>query len=245
MKKVLVFDFYAPLGHYKMPYTTTSPLTFPTPTKTSIYGLIGAIIGLDKNDYLNYFQNETTKLAIAINKKIKKTTIAQNLINTKAVSMFARMDSRKNAPRTQIRIEFLKDISYRIYVNFGTNELHNRLKDMLSFHKTKYSISMGLSECLANYNYIGEFDLIKVKDNNNFIELNSILPINLLKDNFQIKLLERDKKFLRVHLPLEMKANRELIKSGDFIIEENGKTISTSIKNYFRIEKLEQNIVLF
>ena len=245
MKKVLVFDFYAPLGHFRMPYTTTSPLTFPIPSKTSIYGLVGAIIGLDKNDYLNYFQDETTKIAISVNKKINKITIAQNLINTKNVTMFARMDSRKQAPRTQIRIEFLKNISYRIYINFETEELHSRLKSMLSFHKTKYSISMGLSECLANYNYIGEFDLIKVKDNNNFIELNSILPINLLENNSQIKLLECNKKFLRVHLPLEMKPDRELIKSGDFIVEESAKTIFTSIESYFRIEELEQNIILF
>ena len=244
MKKVLVFDFYAQLGHFKMPYTTTSPLTFPIPTKTSIYGLIGAIIGLDKNNYLNYFQNETTKIAISVNKKIKKIGIAENLINTKNVTMFARMNSKKNAPRTQIRIEFLKDVSYRLYINFENDELHSKLRKMLISHKTKYSISMGLSECLANYNYIGEFDLIKV-NNNEFIELNSILPIKLLKENSQIKLLDSDKKFLRIHLPLEMKSDRELIKSEDFIVEENGKTILTSISKYYRIEEINHNIILF
>ena len=245
MEKVLVFDFYAPLGHFKMPYTTTSPLTFPIPTKTSIYGLIGAIIGLDKDDYLNYFQNETTKIAISVNKKINKVTIAQNLINTKNVTMFARMDSRKKAPRTQIRIEFLKDVSYRIYIKFESNDLHSRLEKMLSAHKTKYSISMGLSECLANYRYIGEFDLIKIDSNVDFIGLNSILPLKLLENSTQIKLLESNKKFLKVHLPLEMKKDRELIKSGDFIVEESGKTISTSIKSYYHIKDINQNIILF
>ena len=245
MKKVLVFDFYAPLGHFKMPYTTTSPLTFPVPPKTAVYGIIGAIIGLDKNEYLEYFQDKSLKTAIGINKKIKKTGISQNLINTKVVKMFARMNSRKNPPRTQIRIEFLKDVSYRIYLTWENKDLYEKLKNMLSFHKSVYSLSMGLSECLANYSYIGEFEAEEVTSNESYIELNSILPIDLLKDNHQIKILEKGKKFLRVHLPTEMKSNRELTGTRDFIVEENGKTILTSISNYWHIKSVKENIVFF
>ena len=48
MKKVLVFDIWSEYGHFKKPYTTTSPLTFSIPSRTALTGIIGAILGIEK-----------------------------------------------------------------------------------------------------------------------------------------------------------------------------------------------------
>ena len=46
--KVLVFDIYGDLAHFRKFYTTSSPLTFPFPPPSTIKGMLGAIIGVDK-----------------------------------------------------------------------------------------------------------------------------------------------------------------------------------------------------
>ena len=52
--KILVFDIWGDYAHFKKIYATTSALTYVIPTKPSIYGYIGSIVGREKfdNDYL-------------------------------------------------------------------------------------------------------------------------------------------------------------------------------------------------
>ena len=151
MDKVLVFDIAADYAHFKKYYTTTSPLTFAIPPKTTLYGLIGAVLGLDKEVYLNQFQPGDCQIGIKIKKPITKTRISLNLINTKNATLMSRIENR-----TQIRTEYLKNVEYRIYFHHKNNELYKNLKKQLKEHKAVYSISLGLSENLANFKFIGE-----------------------------------------------------------------------------------------
>ena len=43
--KCLVFDIKGDYGHFKKYYTTSSPLTFSIPPRTTVSGMIGALIG--------------------------------------------------------------------------------------------------------------------------------------------------------------------------------------------------------
>jgi len=242
--KILVFDISASYGHFRVPYTVTSPVTLPVPSKTALYGILGAVLGMDKSSYLNHFQDGSCKVAIGIKKPIKKIQISENLINTKNVAFFARMNSRKKAPHTQIRYEFLKDSEYRIYIHMYDEELFNRLEQLLKHHKSTYSISFGLSECLANYKFIGSFEAYLVKGND-FVEFSSILPLNNISSGSSLSLVDSDKKYIRFHMPLEMKPDRELVKTGDFITEVNAKTIKAKLSSYYTLDTLNENISLF
>ncbi len=72
------------LPHFRRFYTTTSPFLFLF-LRTALCVLIGAIIGLEKedNDYLNYFSTESAHIALKLLNPIKKAIIAENLIDTK------------------------------------------------------------------------------------------------------------------------------------------------------------------
>lgn len=243
--KILVFDLSASYGHFRVPYTVTSPITLPAPSKTALYGILGAILGLDKLNYLNYFQDGKCKIAIGVRKPIKKVQISENLINTKNVTLFARMNSCKKAPHTQIRYEFLKDSEYRIYVHICNEEIFSRLEQLLEHHKSIYTISFGLSELLANYKFIGFFNARSVENSDDFVEFSSILPLDYISSNSDLSLVDSGKKYIRFHMPLEMKPDRELIKTGDFIMEVNGKKIKARLNNYYSVNDLNENIVLF
>lgn len=241
--KTIVFDIWGDLGHFRVPYTTSSPITFPIPTKTALYGIVGAILGYEKNQYIEKFNQGNWKFSISIRNKIQTFYIPENMINTKEVKWFARMPRGKSC-RTQVNMEFVKDPHYRIYVTSeNTNEL-GRLEHLLKEHKSIYTVSLGISECIANFRYIGMFQAVE-KQGKEFTEIDSIIPIECLESNDEIDFLNEGTKYLRIHIPLEMKPDRELIKSGDFILEANGKPIRAKLKTYYRIEELNENFVWF
>jgi CRISPR-associated protein Cas5h len=244
---VLVFDLFADFGHFKVPYTTTSPLTLPVPSRTAVYGIIGAVVGLDKKEYLSYFQGEDCKMALGVKRPVKKIRIAQNLINTKNVNetfMFARMNTRKAAPHSPTRIEFLKEPGYRVYLHHREREIFEKLCRQLENHHTVYTISLGISECLANFEYIGLFNAKSIENNKEFVEFDSIIPLQRLSAPGDLD-LDGENYLIRVHLPLEMKSDRELIKTGDFLIEANGNKIKVRLPSYHRIDFLNENIIFF
>lgn len=246
---IVIFDIWADYGHFKMPYTTTSPMTLPVPPKTTVYGIISAILGFDKHSYLENFQNEICKIAIALKSPYKKTYITENLINSKkevGVKLFSRYENKPGVnPHTQIKIEFLKDAKFRLYITHENSDILNALNDYLKNHKSKYTVSLGLSECLANFEYIGHFNATPNMKTDKFVEINSILPLNTLTSKNDLNILVENRKYLKSRLPLEFSTKRELLKSGDFIFEVSGFTIKARPEIYYSIIKLNENIILF
>ena len=47
-KEILIFDISSEYGHFRKFNTTTSPLTYSIPTRTAVVGIIGAILGLER-----------------------------------------------------------------------------------------------------------------------------------------------------------------------------------------------------
>lgn len=240
MDKVLVFDIWGEYAHFKKYYTTTSPLTFSIPPKTTIYGMIGAILGLKKDEYLDYFQKGKCKVGIQIKNPIKKTRINLNLIDTKKAKLMSRIDTR-----TQIKTEFLKDVKYRIYFYHNDNMIYNRLKGYLENHKTVYSLSLGLSENLADFKFIGEHDIDKVIDNDKWVELTTALRLdddNLAKGDIDFSQSKRE--YFSDKIAAEMESDRQVIDYAKVVFERQGKSIKARPDTYYQLETGE-NCFLF
>ena len=47
-KELLIFDIRGEYGHFRKYNTTTSPLTYSIPTRTAIAGILGAILGMER-----------------------------------------------------------------------------------------------------------------------------------------------------------------------------------------------------
>lgn len=222
--KVLVFDIWGDFGHFKKFYTTSSPLTFSVPPPTSVYGMFGAILGFGKDEYLNYTNGKTTKLAIQILNPIKKTRMTINLIDTKNSNSFHLIKSR-----TQIKTEFLKNPSYRFYVNINNEDLFNKLIQKVKNKETYYTLSLGLANLLANFKYIGVFEA-KSTDNADFVN-SAILSKNV--ENIEV---EEGKKYFKEKLPIDMNQNREVLRYEDVIMELNGQKLEGSFKKCYKVK---------
>lgn len=239
MNKLICFDIWADYAHFKKYYTTTSPLTFSIPPKTSIYGIIGAILGLDKNEYLNYFQPGACQIGIRIKKPIKKTRINLNFVDTKTATKMSRIKTR-----TQIKTEFLKDISYRIYFQHQNQELLQKLYDYIKAHKTVYSISLGLSENLANFNFVNEYEYEEINDNEEWINIVTALMIGNYLKRGDIDFNEEGKEYFSDKVALEMKPDREVVNYAQVVYERNGQSIKAKPSKYCQLENGEKCFLL-
>lgn len=227
--KVLVFDVWGEFGHFRKHYTTTSPLTYSIPPRTAIAGMIGAIEGFGKDEYLQYFSKEKANITVKISSPIKKTRIAENLIDTKIAPLMSRIKTR-----TQIRFEVLKDVKYRVYISHSSEEVYNKLYSMLKEHKSVYTLCLGLSEHIANYEFIGEMEAVsELSDSER--EIHSVIPEKeLIKIRF-----EEGKEYFSETIPIEMLPNREVIEYGKVLFERNAKCILASANSLWRLENGE------
>ncbi len=229
--RALVFDIWAEYAHMKKYYTTTSPLTFSIPPKTVVYGILGAILGLDKGDYLNYFQKQCM-VGIQILSPIKKVRLGLNLINTKASKA---QQWNKIAERTQIRTEYLKNPAYRLYIRHVDEELYYKLRDYLQRHISMYTISLGLSENLANFSFVGDFELNEVTNNTQMVEISTVFRIDDTIQKGDIDFSEKGKEYFSDRIALEMKPDREVVDYGQVVFERHGKPIRAKPGQYYTL----------
>ncbi len=242
--KVLVFDIWADYAHFRRFYTTTSPLTFPIPPRTALCGLIGAMIGMEKenNDYLKHFTIDKAFIGLRLLNPVKKVMIAENLIHTKNAKGIG---MNLIAERCQIGFEFLKDPKYRIYFYHTDKDVYHKMKENLKLHKSVYTPCFGLSENIANFKFIGEFEIENHIPNGRYVQIHSILPSEKIVDkegvNFNLA-----GEYFSTRVPVEMNQERIIKKYSDILFERNGRPIEAKLSSqYWTINHGEKESFVF
>lgn len=218
--KTVVFDIYGDLGHFKKFYTTSSPLTFSFPPPPTVKGMLGAIIGADKENYLQVFSHEKCKLAIRILSPISKIRMGLNHINTKG-NYWVPIKKGTHEARTQIRTEFVKNPAYRIYVSHADTKVFGKLVENIMAHKTVFTLSLGLSELLADFRFVGVKEL--VQSDKGYKEIVTVIPMNMIED-YGID-FEQGKKYFKEKIAIEMSPERIVERYEDVLFEVQGKPI--------------------
>lgn len=244
IKQVLIFDVWGYYAHFRRFYTTTSPLTFPIPPRTALCGLIGAIIGKEKedNEYLKYFTLNEASIGLRLLKPVKKEIIAENLIHTKNAKG---PGMNLITERTQINFEFLKDQKYRIYFHHTDEDIYQQLKENLIKHKSVYTPCLGLSENIANFEFVGEFK-VKSETTGEYVQINSVLPTEKIAEKQGIN-FNFEGEYFSIRVPIELNLDRIVTKYSDIFFERTGKPVEAKlISPYWSIDyigKTNENIV--
>ena len=240
--RVVVFDIWGELAHFRRFFTTSSPLTFSFPPPPTVRGMVGALLGFSKDEYIEV----TNRLSVGISllSPIKKIRFGLNLIFTKGSggkfepTLFKdKKGDKSKTLRTQVRAEFLKDVKYRIYLA-GDDELLDSLLKYLPYHKTEYTVSLGLSECLADFEFVGEFEAEPVREADS---VRSVIPADSIKNlDFKIPV-----KLAKERIPVFMNSDRVVLKYENVVFETTGREIKGSFRNVLGIRELRENIYLF
>lgn len=231
--KVLCFELFGDYAQFRKFFTNMSPLSFSIPPKTVLMGIIGAMLGVDKAENPEYFTPQDSFLALRLINPVKKTRIAHNYLQVKSMKHF--FDYKKHKPTN---VEFLKDVRYRLYFSCQDEDKYQKLKSKLEQHHSHYTISLGISGCLANYEYLGEYELELMEPKTDTL-LHSVIPTESIEE----LIMDEPLNLQKVVMPTFMNNNREVQSYDELLFEQNGKPISIKLKDdYYKVKTLNDVI---
>lgn len=157
----LIFKYSGRIGHFLRAEANVSAPTYPVPPRTVVLGLIGAILGLNKDEP----QVLLDDAKIALSGKIPCThwhTIKLRKDPPAALPTIvkANVKTEKNtAPEKPalIRQEWLCQPMFTIYAALP-EPYHDELHDRLKARRWHFNPCMGLSEMMADVELLDDFD---------------------------------------------------------------------------------------
>jgi CRISPR-associated protein Cas5h len=198
--KTLIFTAKSDYARFRCPYTTTSALTFLTIHPVAARGLIGAVLGIEYEQLYDYTKD--IKIGIQVLNPIYKDTQSFNLT--------AQANNNK-AANFQSRIQFLRDVKYRIFVSCTEKKLI-QLKNTLKNRSYIFTSYLGCSEYIAKLEYEDMLDTIS-------FETNTVDTV-ITRDKVDISTID-DTTIFMDRIPVENSNTREYTKYSDIIISIN------------------------
>jgi len=149
----VAFEISSEIALFRKPYTTTSVLSYAFPPPTTIAGIISSILGLKNN-------SEKKGSNAYYWEKMKGSRVAIQICNP--VSFFCQglnqINFKKNMKvHTQINTEFIREPSYRIFLQGSLEEELARQLEIGSV----YTPYLGTACAISNIKDLGAFPYAK------------------------------------------------------------------------------------
>lgn len=211
---VLVFRIKGPYAHFRRVYTTTSASSYSFPTRTAILGIIGAIIGIERKaraEHLKYLKD--LDVTTSLEKPVNKMRIPLNY------------QSIKESGRIQIPLEVIKNPSYLIFVK--EFEYYEKLKNFLENKETVFTPYLGISEFIASFEYVGEYEL---KEAPLPCEVSSVIPSSKVKIEPESGVL-----YVKERATRSMDEKRNYLEHETYILRKDAKPIRVTEGKVFSV----------
>jgi len=180
--KSIVFTAGSSYARFRCPHTTTSALTFMTIHPVAVKGLIGAVMGIDYGDLYNFTKD--IRIGIQVLNPVYKDMQSFNLVA---------MVKNNGAANFQSRVQFLRDVKYRLFVA-GMGEKLQEFENVLKTKQYIFTPYLGCSEHIAKLNFEGVYDIIPTDEQDSdtivpkeFAVLDDENDIQVLVDRIPVK----------------------------------------------------------
>lgn len=227
-REFVIFDVASDMAHFRRQYAITTALTYPIPPRTALCGLVGAVLGLPKNESLTSFQDSEAVFGLQILNPLRTGYVSINLVDTKQNPTFR---LKAVNPRTTVRYEVLRQPRYRIMFSHPT--LGRQLLASLKHEESCYTPCLGLAWMIA---WLGDEVQIaeaeEVFDDKAHREF--VSPVR--SDDLQSEIAwNADGIYQRVRLPAVMQPSREVTRYEAYVVDTTGHSIRASLKAYWRV----------
>lgn len=182
--KCLSFTISGQWGHFRKIEGNIVKGTYKIIPRTTLSGLVAAILGLPRNSYYDLFTPENSMIAIEPKSRLRTINMAINSLSTQKEKLntvnkgrklkISFPDAREN--RQRHIYEVLVNPSYRVDIWLDNNEMYDKLRSCLEKGKSTYTPSLGISEHLATITYHGEFQPETIETQTGSTEIDSVVP---------------------------------------------------------------------
>lgn len=222
-----IFDVASDMAHFRRQYAITTALTYLIPPRTALCGLVGAVLGLPKNESLAHFQDRDAVFGLRIIAPLRTGHVSVNLIDTKQNPSFR---PKAVNPRTTMRYEVVRHPRYRVM--FSHPQLARDLVKALKNQESSYTPCLGLAWMIAWFEggaQIAEAEEVRGDT--------AILPFvsPVRSDDLQGEVRwNPDGVYQRVRMPAEMQQDRQVTRYESYIIDTTGRPIQASLNVHWK-----------
>lgn len=172
---LVVFDISSSFGYFRKSFTTTNALTHSVIPRSTVEGLIGAIIGLSSDEYPELLKE--CKIAVQILSEVRKMNFKEKNIHPDwldKIPLYLENKTVSKVPPFSVpaSIEILVKPKYRIY--FDGDEMNSRLLRFLNTKSTHYTPYLGSSSMICSVRFVGKANYVKTNEKS--VILSSVVP---------------------------------------------------------------------
>lgn len=182
-ERCLSFTVRGPWGHFRRVEGNVVKQTYRVIPRTTVAGLLAAVLGIGRDDYYELFAEGASAVAIEPVSELRTLNMPMNALST-AKSDLTSLNGRGKVSvrlpnpaklRQQHNYEVLVDPAYRVDVALADDERYRELRETLDAGKSHYVPSLGLSEHLAEIDYYGEY-AVEDGSSEGVVDVDSAVP---------------------------------------------------------------------
>lgn len=188
-EQCLSFRIRSDWGHFRKVGRTATKQTYRVIPRTTVAGVLAAIVGAPRDSYYDVFAPDTSAIAITPTSTLRTINIPETVIGTDPDQQTAQsVGSRRSKSLTyqdstqdrQIHVyETLVNPTYRIDLAIEDQTFASKLQSHLEAGTSHYPPSMGLSEHLATVELISTNTIPTRIENTGMIDIDSVVPGSL------------------------------------------------------------------
>jgi CRISPR-associated protein Cas5h len=164
-KRCLSLTIRGPWGHFRRVEGNVVKQTYRIIPRTTVAGLLAAVLGIERDGYYELFGPERSAVAIEPVRELRTLNMPMNTLSTASGDLWSlngrgKISIKLPNPtklRQQHNYEVLVEPAYRVDVALADHDCYERLHEALAAGKSHYLPSLGLSEHLAEIEFHGEF----------------------------------------------------------------------------------------
>lgn len=234
--KVMIFDLKGPFAHFRKIYTNSSSLSYSLPPRTTLAGIIAAILGWERDSYYEVMSSK--KVGIAVQKITQTRKIIQTLNYIKI------SDDKKNktnkinisllSPReghTQIPFEIIcgePEIRYRVYLKSENADIYEGLKKALQEEKSVFPIYLGAAPFSGVFEWVGEGEL-KQDDSREAKEIFTPVDVNCI-EKLMWQDMQQECMLVKDRMPVDFLEGRYPVNTKSYLYDDRGGSIKVVLK---------------
>lgn len=182
-ERCLSITVRGPWGHFRRVEGNVVKQTYRVIPRTTVAGLLAAVMGIERDGYYDLFSPERSAVAIEPIRELRTLNMPMNTLSTAAGDLQSLNGRGKISvklpdpthPRQQHNYEVLVEPAYRLDIALADEERYTQLREMLATGRSYYVPSLGLSEHLAELEFHGEFP-INEGPNDGVVTVESVVP---------------------------------------------------------------------
>jgi CRISPR-associated protein Cas5h len=229
-REFISFQVAGDLAHFRRQYAITTALTYPVPPRTALCGLVGALLGLSKNEGLARLSDDQAIFGLQLLKSHRTDHVSINLLQTKGGLLAWRTAEN---PHTAMRYEVIRDPRYQVL--FSHAELGPQLFAAIAAGEAHYTPCLGLAWMLAWLDgdpkrLCGRQVRTPKEEARSFF---SPIRTDSLVGEVQ---WDDEAIYQRVRMPAEMQPDRQVTRYQEYVIETTGRPIRARLDDFWKLD---------